>query len=119
MDAVEFLKAYQSLCQQTKECEDCPLYDNNIYMGCELDPECSSSPESIVYIIEQWAKEHPTKTRQSEFLKMFPTSVLDDNGILIVSPCQVDESIKDDNRVRCPVEYCGDCRRNYWLQEVE
>ena len=29
----------------------------------------SFTPESIVKDLEQWCKEHPTKTRQTEFLK--------------------------------------------------
>lgn len=38
-----------------------------------------ASVESIgemISIVEQWSKDHPIKTRQSEFLKMFPMTYM-------------------------------------------
>ncbi len=70
--------------------------------------------EETVLILEQWAKDNPTKTRQSEFLKRFPNAVIDeDDGILGIKPCYIDESIG------CTDEKgCDGCRREYWLTEV-
>lgn len=70
--------------------------------------------EETVLILEQWAKDHPIKTRQSELLKLFPNAVIDeDDGILGIKPCYIDESIG------CTDEKgCDGCRRKYWLAEV-
>lgn len=62
-------------------------------------------------IVEQWAKDHPVKTRQSEFLKLFPNAAIDeDDGILCVDPCIIEKSIRCTNG-----KTCDDCRREYWL----
>lgn len=113
MDAVEYLIQKRRLCRG-RGCDSCLIEKE-----CRMAKPDSLDIGRMVEKVEQWAKEHPVKTRQSEFLKMFPKGVLDDNGILIVLPCKVDESVKADNYEKCPVEYCSDCRRNYWLKEVE
>lgn len=70
--------------------------------------------EKAVQIVEQWAKDHPVKTRQSEFLKLFPNAAIDeDDGILCIKPCTIDESIGCTNG-----KGCDDCYRKYWLTEV-
>lgn len=72
------------------------------------------SIEETVSKVEQWAKDHPVKTRQSEFLKMFPNASIDeDDGILCIRPCYVEEDIGcTDGR------NCDGCRRKFWLAEV-
>lgn len=72
------------------------------------------SVQKMVQIVEQWAKDHPFKTRQSEFLKMFPNAVIDeDDGILGINPCAIDESIGCTDG-----KGCDGCRRKYWKEEV-
>lgn len=68
-------------------------------------------------IVEKWAKEHPAKTRQSEFLKMFPDApIYPDTGLVRVSPCQVDRALCGN----CPTgTNCIKCRKKFWLAEVE
>lgn len=60
MDVIEFVKQRNRMCDYYIDCNDCPAsyYD-----------ECSSINviSKLVPIVEQWAKEHPVKTRQSEF----------------------------------------------------
>lgn len=113
MDAVEFLKARKRLCNFAKYCENCPLYIGagtcRFTTGSEAD-ECV-----VVSIVEQWAKEHPIKTRQSEFLKMFPNALIVNEDALGIYPCKIDGTIKDD---ACSGD-CTRCRRDYWLQEVK
>ncbi len=63
-------------------------------------------------------KHRPKKTRQNEFLKMFPNAPVTHNGLLGVKPCTVEgcSFIKQ----KCDsYATCLDCRRDYWLQEVE
>lgn len=65
-------------------------------------------------IILNWCKEHPAKTRQSEFLKMFPNARIID-GIIGNCPKHFDTAYA------CKVTKgtCRDCRKSYWLVEVE
>lgn len=57
------------------------------------------------------------KTRQSEFLKMFPRVRTDDDGVIYMDPCDVDTSYENENR--CDNIPCRDCKKEYWLAEVE
>lgn len=77
-------------------------------------------PDEAVAIVERWAKEHPRNTRQSEFLKLFPKGRLASDGMLKFCPQEVDSGFM------CPMVvqqsrgvHCVDCRREYWLEEVE
>lgn len=112
MDAVEFLKARKRLCTSSKYCENCILYTGA--GSCGFTTSGGSDECEVVSTVEQWAKDHPIKTRQSEFLKMFPNAPLCD-GVVVVDPCRVDKEFES--------QYCADCsskcRRDYWLQEVE
>lgn len=112
MDAVEFLKQFNRMCKTYNDdrCKECPAF--RYRCGEEFDGQ----EEDGVSIVEQWAKEHPVKTRQSEFLKMFPNASLDDYGILLIAPCDVyDEERKSD----CWENGCDKCRHNFWLKEIE
>lgn len=104
MDAVEFLKA----------AERRSVFDP-IYYG-EFINLRGNDFVTFVAQVEQWTKEHPVKTRQSEFLKMYPNAKIDDDGILYMGPCMLDTVGYDDKR-EC-VKQCNDCRREYWLQEI-
>lgn len=60
--------------------------------------------------------EHPHKTRQSEFLKLFPGANVDEtNGCLTLNPCNIYEKI----RKECAGRKCCECRNEFWLAEVE
>ena len=65
---------------------------------------------------EVWAAEHPIKTRQSEFLKLFPYArVKKANGLPIVSPCDLDVKLAG----KCEGIPCQECWKKFWLAEVE
>ena len=104
MDAVEFLKEYKRMCES-----------NSCFPQINLP---GANFESKVAEIEQWSKEHPVKTRQSEFLKMFPNVGMVE-GVVHISPCTIDNSIWENCNKCTRHEKCSDCRRDYWLQEVE
>ena len=114
MDAVEFLKALGRLCNNYLCGDNCPLIDS-------CDDESDDGYVRKVQIVEQWAKEHPVKTRQSEFLKMWPDAEIGDDGYPSVAPCQLykDMEEKDENGVCCKNCGCGICRRDFWLKEIE
>lgn len=77
-----------------------------------FDGDSIKSIEGTVSKVEQWAKDHPVKTRQSEFLKMFPNAAIDD-GVLCISPCKIEKDIVCVNG-----KSCNECCREYWLAEV-
>ena len=111
MDAIEYVKALHRLCSSKDDCFGCPL-QNKEDCCCITD----TSTEKAVRIVEQWAKDNPVKTRQSEFLKKFPNAETDKSGILIFCPRKFDpENI---NSVHCHRHGCLECRNNYWLTEV-
>ena len=102
MDAVEFIKQVRRMGKQKGEAICFKLE--------EKDTE-------IVDRVEQWAKEHPVKTRQSEFLKMFPNASVGYNGTLVICPSQADtkavtECVRSERN-------CDKCRRDFWLKEIE
>ena len=106
MDAVEFIKQVRRMGKQKGEAICFKLE--------EKDTE-------IVDQVEQWAKEHPVKTRQSEFLKKWPDAEISGDGLLSIAPCQLDvrwiQGESPDDRENRGV--CGKCRRDFWLKEIE
>lgn len=70
----------------------------------------------IVKNTEEWSAAHPRKTRQSEFLKLFPYArVKKANGLPIVSPCDLDVKLAG----KCEGIPCQECWKKFWLAEVE
>ena len=116
MDTVEFIKQINRLCEAQEDCKDCPLIGHACDVNTATIMSCYNieSVQKMVQIVEQWVKDHPIKTRQSEFLKLFPNAVIDeDDGILGILPCDIDE------RIGCTNEKgCDGSRRKYWLTEV-
>lgn len=119
MDALEFAKQKRRMCSSFSTCEECGLYEDicsigNVNKSIEDD-------KNIIKIIEKWSKEHPEKTRQSEFLKMFPNAKIDKKGALAVPPCRVDISYGvEENKVNCcSGKSCPECCREYWLTPLE
>ena len=118
MDAVEFLKGFDRMCEAYDKdgfCKNCPAYEYNCctnFNGQEND---------VVQIVEQWAKEHPVKTRQSEFLKMFPEASILGDEYLNICPAQISSEGRDKETGGCydPGMDCGKCKRVFWLKEIE
>lgn len=76
--------------------------------------------EKVVREVEEWATAHPRKTRQSVFLKQYPETQVDDNGVLSACPALISSSHRRDGEVGCSSDKkCTDCRREFWMQEVE
>lgn len=118
MDAVKYLKEAKRMCDVIGDCRKCPINGLVAVIPCKLvggNLELAN-PEKVVEIVEKWASENPKKTRQSEFLKMFPNA-LKDGGVLVVRPCVLEENYSP-NSEGC-IESCADCVREYWLAEVE
>lgn len=116
MDAVKFTRAAMRMCNDYySKCWSCPAGDNT---SCKLDSSYSAiSAEEKVAIVEQWAAEHPAKTRQSVFLEQFPNAPIYTNTHNVaLKPCLVDTTL----RGHCPTgRGCDICHREFWLAEVE
>ena len=114
MDAVEYVKQRERMCDYYSDCDKCPAKE---VIGCANITKISQ----MVPIVEKWAKEHSVKTRQSEFLKQWPDAEIGDDGLPSVAPCQLYKDIeeKDENGVCCKNLECAECRRDFWLKEVE
>ena len=67
-----------------------------------------------VKFVERWDAEHPVKTRQSEFLKLFPNAQTD-SGCLNACPMDV----FGNTGIDCNKRTCFECKKAFWLAEVE
>ena len=118
MDALEFLKERKRMCKSYDGCKGCP-FDNS---KCVIDSTISDEDcKRIIATVEQWSKEHPRKTRQSVFLEQYPEARIgDDDGVLQIYPCSISASHRN-ARGNCVTmgRKCPDCRREFWMQEVE
>lgn len=115
MDAVEFLKERTRMCNYYMNyCRNCP--GNEVEYCATL---CANAID-LVPIVEQWAKEHPVKTRQSEFLKQYPDAEISKDGLPSIAPCQLYVGlIHGESQEDCEDRgVCDKCRRDFWLAEI-
>ena len=120
MDAVNFIVTRDRMRKSFNgRCNGCEV---NELMG--VDDMCiyymAQHPQEVVEIVERWTKEHPRKTRQSEFLKLFPRASMTADSVIAFCPKSMDSAFV------CPIKErdhydpeCGECRKKYWLEEVE
>ena len=108
MDAVECMKAVTRMLKSGTI--DCAIQK---YISAQK----KNDYEGMVEAAEQWAAEHPVKTRQSVFLEQFPNAPIYTNTHNVaLDPCLVDTAL----RGHCPTgRGCDICRREFWLTEVE
>lgn len=122
MDAVKFIMERNRMCKHYVEKGGCAH-------GCPADGEACGIIQSmdgvkIVRIVEKWSKDHPRKTRQSEFLKQWPEARIDkETGVLTICPAELKKEYMDDsgdcNAYSVETGVCNNCRRKFWLEEVE
>lgn len=118
MDALEFLKAERRMCASFDgKCVKCPLGDTGC---CDIVGDTDGELENEVAAVEQWSKEHPRKTRQSVFLEQCPEAWTYADGVLSICPNRVADWRRS-TLGTCigGSKICEDCRREFWMQEVE
>lgn len=123
MEALEYEKARIRMCRTMilKEggCSACPLYDG-LKRRCMIAASVVSKPDedaikkNIDEVIK-WAKDHPVKTHQSEFLKMFPNAPKSGR---VLDICPQNLNIEYMPPKRCENISCGACKTDYWNEEV-
>ena len=105
MDAVECMKTVTRMLKSGTI--DCAIQK---YISAQK----KNDYEGMVEAAEQWAAEHPVKTRQSEFLKLFPNAQTD-SGCLNACPMDV----FGNTGIDCNKRTCFECKKEFWLAEVE
>lgn len=116
MDCVTFLKERNRMCKTNVSCYGCPAHDIGSSNSCKFAMENWTSPEHQIQIVKEWSAAHPRKTRQSVFLGHWPDVCLDGDRVISVSPCMLSKEYRDMN---CDLRDCAECRKEFWLQEVE
>lgn len=105
---------YARMCR-TNNCESCPFK----LSGKGEDVGCAdfiiANTNKANEIILKWCEEHPIKTRQDRFLKLYPNSLIDGDNVSHICPRYINKQfICQESEKRC----C-DCRKEYWLAEVD
>ena len=121
MEALEFLRERVRMCNLYSDsyngCCECPLAESRCVIGNTASDE---DLKKMIATVEQWSKEHPRKTRQSVFLEQYPEAEIDSNGVVGVCPIPISAAHRYSNGgCRNPEKLCKDCRREFWMQEVE
>lgn len=93
-------------------CEKCPLgagSETNNYPCYYL---LQRFPDKANEIILNWCKEHPIETRQDRLLKMFPEIKMH-NEVIDICPIGFGGACSVGNKC------CYECKKEYWLAEVD
>lgn len=107
MDALEFIKAIKQMLSAGA---------NNSTVQKYISAYKKNDCEGMVKAAEQWAAEHPIKTRQSVFLEQWPDArIKKADGLPMASPCDLDGKLAG----KCDGIHCPECRKKFWLAEVE
>lgn len=112
MDAIKFIKEANRMCHSFDFCNGCPAFDSS--GPCKILYSNNYSAEEKFSIVEEWSKKHSIKTRQSVFLEQYPEAEIDESGILMLCPSKVSAAYRP-----CASLNCFNCRREFWMQEVE
>lgn len=129
MDAIEYFKIKNRLTKTndcgdcTTSCEHCPLdlLNNGHDLSCVSFER--KYPEEAIKLMEDWEKKHPVKTRQDNFLKLFPDAecsfyynVASKTSIAYVNICP---KLLDSNfTCHNSIDSCKWCKKEFWLEEV-
>lgn len=112
MDALEFIKAIKQMLSAGA---------NNSTVQKYISAYKKNDCEGMVKAAEQWAAEHPSKTRQSVFLEQWPGAGLTQDGVITICPLAISPAYRDGNGA-CNKDQsyrCADCKRQFWSAEVE
>ena len=107
MDAVKFLQERNRMYESGAATPSIGLEDDY-------------NPVNAVKIVEQWSAAHPRKTRKSVFLEQYPEALVFDGGTLSACPVLFSSEYRNAyGGCASPYGSCAECRREFWMQEVE
>lgn len=119
MDAVTYIKEAMRMCKSAEDdCENCPAKVEKfcpVRLSNTGTYKMQGNEKNAVSVVEQWSKDHPVKTRQSEFLKMFPNAQKS-GRVLNICPKNLNAEYMPPKR--CENIFCSDCKTDYWNEEV-
>lgn len=106
MDAVKFIEEHRRMYKVT---------------GKHLPTLAEGIPaEDVVKEVDEWSAAHPRKTRQSVFLEQYPEALVLDGGTLSACPVLFSSEYRNAyGGCASPYGSCAECRREFWMQEVE
>lgn len=106
MDAVKFIEEHRRMYKVT---------------GKHLPTLAEGIPaEDVVKEVEEWSAAHPRKTRQSVFLEQYPEALVFDGETLSMCPVVFSSEYRNAyGGCASPYGSCAECRREFWMQEVE
>lgn len=121
MGALKFIEERNRMCdrywQADGDCDDCPLvYTRECNELRNMVDGSGKAVGKVVEIIEKWSKEHPRKTRQDVFMEQWPNCMMGDDDVVGMCPRNVDKMYACNGLLFAG---CPDCRRDFWMQEVE
>ena len=122
MDAVKFVEERDRMCKSFCDgCTGCPASNAcKNELCCAFDLGSTLDAAAQIAIVEEWSAAHPRKTRQSVFLEHYPETTLDEYGVLWICPSDISATHRDsDGRCKNPYNMCDNCRREFWMHEVE
>lgn len=123
MDAVEYEKGRRRMCRtnilKKGSCEGCDAY-SVLMCRCDFavsaaESEDENTIKKNIATVEKWVKDNPIKTRQSEFLKLFPNAPKSGR---VLDICPQNLNIDYMPPKRCENISCGACKTDYWNEEV-
>lgn len=85
MTALEYLKEKARMCDSAGDCSctGCLIHIRKGTMMCvDFQQKC---PEQAISAVQQWSKEHPSKTILQDFLAKYPKAIMEDGGF--PEPC--------------------------------
>lgn len=123
MDAVKFIEERNRMCESFCDgCTGCPAYNvcDDKLCACAVGQETTLDATAQIAIVEKWSAAHPRKTRQSMFLEQYPETALDEYGVITICPMDISTTHRNsDGLCRHTESLCMDCRREFWMHEIE
>ena len=112
MDALEFIKAIKQMLSAGA---------NNSTVQKYISAYKKNDCEGMVEAAEQWAAEHPAKTRQSVFLEQWPEAAISKDGAIAICPLAISAAYRHVNGAcnKGNSDTCAECKRQFWSAEVE
>ena len=122
MDAVKFIEERNRMCKSFDAgCKGCPAFNVCEYeLSCAVGNLSTLDATTQIAIVEAWSAAHQRKTRQDVFLEQWPEAHINKDGYLDICPLDVSAAHRDDYGGCATIRReCEDCRREFWMQEVE
>jgi hypothetical protein len=118
MDAIKFIEERNRMCESFgTKCKGCPAFNES---RCVVSSASTLDAKEQVVMVEDWSAAHLRKTRQDVFLEQYPETVLDEYGVITICPMDISTTHRNsDGLCRYTESLCMDCRREFWMQEIE